>query len=171
LRERGEYFVGPLARYNLNFDLLSPIAKDAALGAGLSKDCRNPFQSIIVRAVEILYACDEALRIIREYETPDRPAIDLQVCQGTGYGCTEAPRGCLYHRYSIDDQGVILDAKIVPPTSQNQKIIESDLWEFVSRKLQLSQKQLVWQCEQLIRNYDPCISCSTHFLKLNIERR
>ena len=170
LKERGAYFVGPLARYNLNFDWLSPLAQEAARSSGLSSCCRNPFQSIIVRSVEILYACDEALRIIGEYEMPDKPAVKIEPCAAAGYGCTEAPRGSLYHRYKVDDQGVILDAKIVPPTSQNQKIIESDLWQFVPKHLDLPQEQLTWQCEQAIRNYDPCISCSTHFLKLEIER-
>jgi sulfhydrogenase subunit alpha len=88
----------------------------------------------------------------------------------TGYGCSEAPRGILYHRYRIDEQGVILDAKIVPPTSQNQKTIENDLWKFVPQYLDLPPDKLAWQCEQAIRNYDPCISCATHFLKLKIER-
>jgi sulfhydrogenase subunit alpha len=170
LKDRGAYFVGPLARYNLNFDLLSPLAQEAALAAGLGRECRNPFKSIIVRAVEILYACDEALRIIDSYETPDRGSVEFQPRAGTGYGCTEAPRGILYHRYEIDDQGLILLAKIVPPTSQNQKVIENDLRHYVIKYLKLPQEQLTWQCEQAIRNYDPCISCSTHFLKLTIER-
>jgi len=76
----------------------------------------------------------------------------------------------LFHRYRLDDHGVILDAKIVPPTSQNQKTIESDLLRFVSANLDMKKDKLQWQCEQAIRNYDPCISCATHFLKLNIER-
>jgi coenzyme F420-reducing hydrogenase alpha subunit len=164
------YFVGPLARYNLNFDRLSSIAQDAAHSAGLSPVCRNPFQSIVVRSVEILYACDEALRIIQEYEPPEKPFVEIQPRAGIGYGCTEAPRGALYHRYTIDEEGLILDAKIVPPTSQNQKIMENDLSRFVSKNLDLSKEKLTWHCEQTIRNYDPCISCATHFLKLEIER-
>ncbi|MFQ5795865.1 MAG: Ni/Fe hydrogenase subunit alpha [Candidatus Bipolaricaulia bacterium] len=170
LEERDAYFVGPLARYNLNFDKLSPLAQEVARDAGLGPVCRNPFQSIIVRSVEILYACDEALRIIGEYEMPERPAVEIQPRAATGYGCTEAPRGILYHRYRIDENGAILDAKIVPPTSQNQKTIESDLWQFVPDRLDLSHDELTWQCEQAIRNYDPCISCATHFLKLEIEQ-
>ncbi len=164
------YLVGPLARYNLNFHRLSPLAQDAARSAGLSPVCRNPFQSIIVRSVEILYACDEALRLIQEYEPPEKPAVEVQPRAATGYGCTEAPRGILYHRYRIDDDGTILDAKIVPPTSQNQKIIERDLYQFVSKNIELPKQKLTQQCEQTIRNYDPCISCATHFLKLNIEQ-
>jgi sulfhydrogenase subunit alpha len=170
LKDRGAYFVGPLARYNLNFDKLSAVAQDAARGAGLGAVCRNPFKGILVRSVEILYACDEALRILEHLELPDLPAVELEPGVGTGYGCTEAPRGILYHRYRLDGHGVILDAKIVPPTSQNQKTIEDDLWQFVPANLELPKDKLQWQCEQVVRNYDPCISCSTHALKLHLER-
>jgi sulfhydrogenase subunit alpha len=169
-KERGSYFVGPLARYNVNFDRLTPLAQKAARSAGLASECRNPFKSIIVRSVEMVYACDEALRIIDEYEMPEKPAVEVKPHASRGCGCTEAPRGSLYHRYRIDDSGTILDAKIVPPTAQNQRTIESDLREFVSKNLKLSQEKLTWQCEQAVRNYDPCISCSTHSLKLTIER-
>jgi sulfhydrogenase subunit alpha len=169
LKEGGVYFVGPLARYNLNFDKLSPLAQQAARDAGLGPTCINPFKSIIVRSVETVYACDEALRIIDQYERPEQPSVAVQPRASTGYGCTEAPRGILYHRYRLDDRGVILDAKIVPPTSQNQKIIESDLRQFVGKYVSLPQDRLTWQCEQVVRNYDPCISCATHFLKLDIS--
>ncbi len=170
LKERGAYFVGPQARYSLNFHQLSPLAQHAAREAGLGPVCRNPFQSIIVRSVEILQACDEALRIIAEYEMPDAPFVAVEPRAAIGHGCTEAPRGILYHRYKLDAAGVILDAKIVPPTSQNQKTIEEDLWQFVPPRLTQPKEKLQWECEQAIRNYDPCISCATHFLKLNIER-
>ncbi len=169
LRGRGAYLVGPLARYNLNFDRLSPLAREAARSAGLGPVCLNPFQGIVVRSVEILYACDEALRILAEYEPPERPSVEIRPRAAIGYGCTEAPRGILYHRYRIDDDGVIRDAKIVPPTSQNQKAIENDLYQFIPRHIGLPKQKLTWQCEQLIRNYDPCISCSAHFLRLEIE--
>jgi coenzyme F420-reducing hydrogenase alpha subunit len=124
--------------------------------------------------VEVLYACDEALRLIETYEMPERPSVLIEPRAATGDACTEAPRGILYHRYQVDDDGLILDAQIVPPTSQNQKTIEEDLYDYVSQSLELSldlpQEELTWQCEQAIRNYDPCISCSTHFLKLHLER-
>jgi coenzyme F420-reducing hydrogenase alpha subunit len=170
LKERNSYFVGPQARYNLNFDKLSPLAQEAARSAGIGPVCRNPFQSIIVRGVELVYACDEALRIIEQYEMPDKPAVDVVPRVSTGYGCTEAPRGICYHRYRLDDRGVIADAKIVPPTSQNLKTIEEDLGQFVQSHLVIQKDRLQWQCEQAVRNYDPCISCATHFLKLHLER-
>jgi sulfhydrogenase subunit alpha len=166
----GPYLAGPLARYNLNFDRLSSLTQETARQVKLAPTCRNPFQSIVVRSLETLYACDEALRIIEQYERPEQPYVNVEPEAATGYGCTEAPRGILYHRYRIGEKGVILDAKIVPPTSQNQKAIEQDLREFVAKNVTLPQEKLVWQCEQAVRNYDPCISCSTHFLKLQIDR-
>ena len=170
IRGRGAYLVGPLARYSLNFDRLSPLAQEAARAAGLGPVCANPYRSIVVRAVETLYACDEALRLIEGYEEPARPAVPLEPRAGSGYACTEAPRGLLYHRYTIDAEGTITDAKIVPPTSQNQPSIEDDLRAFLPEWLSMDDEALRWRCEQTIRNYDPCISCSCHFLRLEVER-
>jgi coenzyme F420-reducing hydrogenase alpha subunit len=170
LKGRGAYFVGPMARYSLNFDRLPPAVQQAARDAHLSPVCRNPFQSIVVRAVETLYAIDEALRIIAAYEPPAHPAVRAGAREGSGCGCTEAPRGILFHRYWLNADGTIAEAKIVPPTSQNQKAIENDLQRFVERHLQLPDDTLTWKCEQAVRNYDPCISCATHFLKLRLDR-
>ncbi|MBZ0293994.1 MAG: Ni/Fe hydrogenase subunit alpha, partial [Anaerolineae bacterium] len=156
IRERGAYLVGPLARYNLNFDRLPQDIQELALEVGLGTAVNNPFKSIIVRSIETVYACDEALRIIDAYEMPAQAAVEMTPQAATGYGCTEAPRGILYHRYTIDDDGLIVNAQIVPPTSQNQKTIEDDLWHFAEAALDLPQDQLTWQCEQAIRNYDPC---------------
>ena len=161
------YMTGPLARYSLNFDRLTPAAQQAARDAGLKTTCRNPFQSIVVRAVETLYAVEEALRIIAAYEPPDAPAVPVEPRAGTGAGATEAPRGMLVHRYRIEADGSIAEARIVPPTAQNQKCIEEDLREFVQPRLGLDDRALTWQCEQAVRNYDPCISCATHFLRLH----
>ena len=170
VRERGSYLTGPLARFGLNRERLSPLAADAAAEAGIGGGCTNPFRSIIVRAVEILYAFDEALRLIDAYERPDVPAVAYEPRAGIGHGVSEAPRGMLYHRYEIDDTGEIVSAWIVPPTSQNQRSIEEDLSEFVAANVRLPDDELQRRCEQTIRNYDPCISCSTHFLKLEVER-
>ena len=169
--ERGRYLVGPLARYTLNYDQLPAVAREAATEAGLGKECRNPFRSIVVRAVETVAACDEAVRIIEDYSEPDRPAVPVLPRAGVGHGATEAPRGILYHRYSIDDEGTILEADIVPPTAQNQDAIEADLRKLVTANLELDDHDLQHLCEQSIRNYDPCISCSTHFLDFTVERR
>jgi coenzyme F420-reducing hydrogenase alpha subunit len=171
LRGRGPYHVGPLARFALNAERLPSVAREAARQAGLDGPCRNPFKSIVVRAVETVFACDEALRLIAAYEPPDQPALALEPRAGSGCAASEAPRGLLYHRYRLAADGLILEARIVPPTSQNQKTIENDLWEFVPRYLDLPDAELQWRCEQAIRNYDPCISCATHFLALTVERR
>ena len=164
------YLTGPIARYSLNSALLSPLARDAAKEAGLGATCTNPFRSIVVRAVETLYACDEALRVIEAYQEPEQPHLDLTPRAGVGYACTEAPRGMLYHRYRLDADGTILDAKIVPPTSQNQPSIEDDLKAFAGGWLDMPDEALRVRCEQAVRNHDPCISCATHFLKLEVVR-
>lgn len=170
MEDGSNYFVGPLARFNLNFDRLSPLAREIARDVGYEPPVTNPFKSIVVRSIETLYAFDEAIRIIEADVFPEQAAVEVRPRAGTGYGCTEAPRGILFHRYKFDERGTILDAQIVPPTSQNQSTIERDLRNFVPRNLDLSDEELTWKCEQAIRNYDPCISCATHFLKLDIER-
>jgi sulfhydrogenase subunit alpha len=170
IRERGSYFVGPLARFALNRDLLGPEATRAAEAAGLGAEVRNPFKSIVVRAVELVHAVEEAQRIIEEYQPPEEPAVPITVRAGVGHGATEAPRGLLYHRYEIDADGAIVDAQIVPPTAQNQLVIEEDLREVLGANLDLPDDRLQWRLEKTIRNYDPCISCATHFLRLEVDR-
>jgi coenzyme F420-reducing hydrogenase alpha subunit len=167
MKNGGIYVTGPIARYNLNHQTFSPMVKNAIKKIGFEPQCHNPFRSIIVRALELLYACDEALRLIEAYDSEKEPAfVAIPKKAAIGYGASEAPRGLLFHRYKINAKGVIEDAKIVPPTAQNQKIIEEDLFELASKNMDLSDEDLTWKCEQAIRNYDPCISCSTHFLKL-----
>ena len=165
------YVVGPLARYTLNHDQLGPLAREVAHDAGLGDECRNPFQSIVVRAVELVHATDEALAIIDAWDGASAPSVEVLPRAGIGHGATEAPRGLLYHRYELAEDGTILDATIVPPTSQNQPSIEADLRAFVQERLDLPHDELVRQCEQAIRNYDPCISCATHFLDLTMEEQ
>jgi coenzyme F420-reducing hydrogenase alpha subunit len=170
LQGRGAYACGPLARFNLNFDRLSDVAREAALSVGLRAPCRNPFKSILVRLVEIVQTLDEARRIIDSYVPPDRPSVDVRPRAGTGYGATEAPRGMLFHRYALDEGGTVADARIIPPTSQNQKTIEEDLFSMAASLAELPLAAATWRAEQAVRNYDPCISCSTHFLDCRIER-
>ncbi len=170
LRDRGTYQVGPLARINLSFDRLPEAVRDAAREAGLTPPCRNPFRSITARAVELLYAFGEALRIIDAYEPPELPFVELPRTAGRGCSITEAPRGILYHRYDVADDGSIAAATIVPPTSQNQRSIEEDLVELAPGLLDLDHDAATRRAEQAVRNYDPCISCSTHFLTLERVR-
>jgi sulfhydrogenase subunit alpha len=165
------YLVGPLARYALAGDLLTPEARAAARAAGLGAVERNPFRSIVVRAVETVFAFEEALRLVEAYREPDRPFVAVPPRAATGHGATEAPRGTLYHRYAITEDGTIRSATIIPPTAQNQAAVEADLGAFVQANLGLDDETLRGRCEQAIRNYDPCISCATHFLDLSIDRR
>ena len=164
------YLTGPLARYTLNSRWLPPAAAAAARDAGLGPTCRNPFQSIVVRAVEIVCAVEEALRLIDAYQPPDQPFSEVTPRPGAGHGVSEAPRGVLYHRYELDADGIVRGARIVPPTSQNQRAIQDDLRAFVQDRLDLDDEPLTRACEQVIRNYDPCISCATHFLGLHMDR-
>jgi sulfhydrogenase subunit alpha len=166
----GSYLTGPLARYTLNSQWLPPGAAAAAHEAGLGPACRNPFQSIIVRAVEIVCAIEEALRLIAAYQPPARSFVEVAPRAGTGHGVSEAPRGVLYHRYELDGAGTVRSARIVPPTSQNQAAIQKDLRGFVQDRLDYDDERLTHDCEQAIRNYDPCISCATHFLTLRMDR-
>ncbi len=171
LEGRLEYLTGPLARYALNSSELPEVAAGAAARAGLGATCTNPFRSIVVRAVEIVVACHEALALVESYEPPEPPGTAVPVVAGIGTGATEAPRGLLFHRYRIDSEGVISEARIVPPTSQNQRTIESDLRRTVQASLDLGDEELTWRSEQAVRNHDPCISCATHFLDVTVIRQ
>lgn len=141
-----------------------------ALSAGLTPPCRNPFKSLLVRLLEIAQSFEEAIRIIESYVPPAAAYVEAPVRAATGFGGTEAPRGFLYHRYTLDEQGTILDAKIVPPTAQNQLSIEEDLFELAPELAELPLPEATHRAEQAVRNHDPCISCATHFLTLRIER-
>ncbi len=164
------YAVGPLARYSLNADRLGDVARGAATAAGLGDVCRNPFRSIVVRSVELVEAFTESLRIIDGWVDGAAPSVAVPARAGEGFGASEAPRGTLFHRYVIDDGGIVRDAQIVPPTSQNQPSVEADLRALVQAWHDLDDEALTHRCEQAIRNYDPCISCATHFLDLTVDR-
>ncbi len=171
-RGGGPYLVGPMARYALNRDRLPPGTLALANELGIEKVVTNPYRSIVVRSIEVMAACEEALRLIRKYAPPSRPHVDLPdaFSGGVGAAVTEAPRGILYHRYELDAHGIITDARIVPPTSQNQGQMERDLEHLVARSLDLPDPALADQCERAVRNHDPCISCATHFLRLEVLR-
>jgi coenzyme F420-reducing hydrogenase alpha subunit len=169
-RGGGAYFVGPLARLNLNLDRMPHDIQELARETGILWPSRNPYTGIVARSLEVAYAVDEALRIIESYEPPAEPFVAFDLVAGAGAWITEAPRGILYHRYEVDAAGCVLIATIIPPTSQNQAQIEDDLVRFVPSVLNLPEDQAAWRCEQVVRNFDPCISCATHFLKLKVVR-
>ena len=172
IRGRGAYLVGPLARYALNFDRLPAEVQALAREAGLGPVCRNPFRSILVRAIEVIYACGEIERLIADLRRRSAPPVSpIALRAAIGQGCTEAPRGLCHHRYEIDATGTIAGARIVPPTSQNQASIEADLCDLAGRHLEASDEDLRALCERAIRNHDPCISCSAHFLTLTVRGR
>lgn len=162
------YFVGPLARFHLNYAQLPKVATQTLEETGLDLPLTRGSMSIVARAVEVLFAVEESLRIIDQYEPPAAPSIPIEITPGEGMAATEAPRGILYHRYHVQEDGSIQEAKIVPPTSQNQSRIEEDLRTYLPEVLHLPNKQAAISCEKIIRSYDPCISCATHFLKLDI---
>ena len=164
------YCVGPLARISLNRDLLSPTARRVADDIRFQTPCRKPFQAIIARSLEVLHAFEEALRILKAYRKIKSPRATYQYSRGTGFAATEAPRGLIHHRYEVDNTGLVVSAKITPPTSQNQRQIELDLTRWIPSLLQLPEQQIADECEKLIRTWDPCISCSTHFLKLHLQQ-
>ncbi|MFF8864764.1 Ni/Fe hydrogenase subunit alpha [Streptomyces sp. NPDC015139] len=174
------FLTGPLARYAINGRWLHPAAAQAARNAGLGDPtagaiCHNPFRSIVVRAVEVVHAVEEALRIIDGYERPARPAIEVPPHESSGVGATEAPRGLLYHRYTLTEDGTLTGTRIIPPTAQNQTAIEEDVRRVVQTRLESDgpapdDDELTHLCERAIRNHDPCISCAAHFLDLTVER-
>jgi coenzyme F420-reducing hydrogenase alpha subunit len=166
------YFVGPLARINLNEATLTPAARDAARRAGLAVLPEpDPFASMAARVAETALALEDGLRLIAGYEPPEPARVPVRPRAGRATWTTEAPRGTLYHRYDVADDGTILDAKIVPPTSQNLRHMERDLRGFLPAALDRPDDELTRLCEMVVRNYDPCISCATHFLRVDVERR
>ncbi len=171
LRERGSYLVGPLARVLLNPDRLSPAASAALRSLAPRLPGLDVHASTLARAVEVVQAIDEALAVVEAYEPPAAPAAAWAPRAGVGCAATEAPRGVLWMRVETDARGDVVQIRIVPPTSQNQARIEEDLRSLAGDLAEASEERLRRACETLIRSYDPCISCSTHFLRVSIERR
>ena len=166
----GSYMVGPLARFSLNYGQLNPAARALAKEVGLKPPLKDPFQSILVRALEIVHALEETAREVKEYEEPVRPSVPYKAKAGTCYGVSEAPRGILYHSYAVNGRGHVERAKIVPPTAQNQARMEDDVRLLAPRIMNSDADEARRLSEMAIRNYDPCISCATHFLRLDIRK-
>ena len=165
------YLVGPLARVNLNYAQLPKSVQNLCSELGIKFPSKNMFHSLIARAVELLVALHDAEKLLVNYKVPDKPYVDFDILPGTAFGATCAPRGILWHRYEVDNKGAITSARIVPPTSQNQARIEEDLHLALSSfGLERDDEEIKLHGEKVIRNYDPCISCATHFLNLSIKR-
>ncbi len=164
------YLLGPAARVTLGQAGLHPLAADALERTGLvDRIASNPYWSIAARAVELVHAAATARDLIDAYRPPDAPRVPWSARPGRAAWATEAPRGLIFHRYEIDERGLVAAAQIVPPTSQNQGAIEQDLRDAAPSVLGLPKAEATLRLEQLIRSYDPCISCATHFLDLVIE--
>ena len=170
-RAGATYIVGPLARLNLNHEQLLPQARQALQDSGIQLPITNPYKSLIARAVELVQAYEEAIQLVKAYDPAGPAHLPLKLKAGEGAGASEAPRGLLYHRYKIDDKGLVQFARITPPTVQNLPRIEDDLRLMAPKLAQMNQEMATLTAEELIRSYDPCISCSTHFLKLKIENK
>jgi len=165
----GTYFVGPLARLNLNYKKLRQIAKETAREIGLKLPLRNPYKGLLARAIELVHTCDLAIELANAYHPQGPSHVEFDIQPGEGCGVSEAPRGLLYHRYIVDEQGMIRFARITPPTAQNFAQMEADLWALAPRVINQPQEEASLSFEHLLRSYDPCISCATHFLKLHID--
>jgi sulfhydrogenase subunit alpha len=164
------YFVGPLARFNLNYKKLRPVARDIAREINLKPPIRNPYKGLQARAIELVHCSDLAIELANEYHPQGPSYKEFKVRPGEGWGVSEAPRGLLYHRYVVDEQGVVRFARITPPTAQNFAQMEADLWALAPTAIKLPQEEASLTFEHLLRSYDPCISCSVHFLKLKIDQ-
>ncbi|HTP01149.1 MAG TPA: Ni/Fe hydrogenase subunit alpha [Anaerolineales bacterium] len=163
------YLVGPLARLNLNHEQLLPTAQKALKAAKIKLPLKNPYKSLIARAVELVQCYEEAIAVVEAFDPHGAAHVDLHLRAGEGAGATEAPRGLLYHRYKIDENGLVQFAKITPPTAQNLPRIEADLFAMAPKLTKLPEEEATRTAEHLVRAYDPCISCATHFLKLKVE--
>ena len=168
--DNNTYFVGPLARFNLSYKLLRPIARETAKEIGFKPPERNPYKGLLARAIELVHTTDLAIEFANNYHPQGPSYKEVKVHPGEGYGVSEAPRGLLYHRYVVDEQGLVRFARITPPTAQNFAQMEADLWKLAPSAVKLPQEQALLTFEHLLRSYDPCISCATHFLTLKIDR-
>lgn len=177
-RRNGDpYLTGPLARWANNRDRVPAEVDEIARRLRVPDVERNPFRSIVVRALEVLTAVLTAQEIVARYVEPEPASVAVTPDAGIGWGATEAPRGVLLHRYETDADGTILDARIIPPTAQNQGAIEADVRRVVAQHIRThptssddSDHELQHLCETAVRNHDPCISCATHFLTVDLDR-
>lgn len=167
-KEGGHYLVGPLARLNMNHGQLMPEARKALQESRIVLPLTNPYKSLIARSIELVHFCEEAITLVKSYDPAGQAHMLLNLQASEGCGMSEAPRGLLYHRYKVDGNGRIKFARIVPPTAQNLPRIEEDLFALAPELVKMEQETACLTAEHLVRSYDPCISCATHFLKLKV---
>jgi coenzyme F420-reducing hydrogenase alpha subunit len=170
---RESYMVGALARLNINYDKLSPLAKKVAEMFGLKPVCHNPFMNNVAQLVEVVHNVEDSIRLIDELEAaglqsqPDYNNPEIKVKAGRGVGAVEVPRGILFHDYTYNEKGVCTKANCVIPTNQNHGNIELDMKALLPKVLDKTEKEIELSLEMLVRAYDPCISCSTHCIKVH----
>ncbi len=171
--KRQSYMVGALARLNINYDKLSPLAKKTAEIFDLKPVCHNPFMNNIAQLVEVVHSVEDSIKLINELEAaglksqPDYNLPKIKVKGGQGVGGVEVPRGILFHDYTYSNDGICTKANCVIPTNQNHGNIELDMKALVPKIMDKTQKEIELTLEMLVRAYDPCISCSTHCVKVH----
>jgi len=165
-----DYLVGALARINLNKKGLNPRTQKSAEKYLKIFPSNNIYHNNLAQAIEVLHAIDDSIDIIQNLKIKQLKLIPPQLKKGTGIGVIEAPRGTLYHKVELDENGIVVKADVIVPTSQNQINMENDLKEFFSKNIsKLSREELRLEAEKIIRAYDPCMSCATNFLKIKWE--
>jgi sulfhydrogenase subunit alpha len=170
---RESYMVGALARLNINFERLSPLAKKIAEMFDLKAVCHNPFMNNVAQLVEVVHNVEDSIRLIDELEAaglqsqPDYYKPEVKVKAGHGIGAVEAPRGILFHDYTYNEKGVCTKANCVIPTNQNHGNIELDMKALLPKVLEKTEKEIELSLEMLVRAYDPCISCSAHCIRVH----
>jgi len=170
---RESYMVGALARLNLNYDKLSPLAKKTAEMFNLKPICHNPFMNNVAQLVEVVHSVEDSVRLIDELEAAglqsqsvyNKPEIKVKA--GRGIGAVEVPRGILFHDYTYNEKGVCTKANCIIPTNQNHGNIELDMKALLPKILDKTEKEIELSLEMLVRAYDPCISCSTHCVRVH----
>ncbi len=170
---RDSYMVGALARFNLNYDQLLPKAKEAAEMLGLVPINTNPYMNNVAQLVEAVHSAENSIKLVDELletglknEIVKDESSSVKLKSGRGIGAVEAPRGILFHDYEYDDSGTCLRANCIIPTNQNHNNIQKDMEKLVPEIMHLPQEKIELALEVLVRAYDPCISCSTHYLKV-----
>ena len=167
--EGKDYYVGSLARINNNWEFLHPKAKNFLESVGFQRPTYNPYLNNLCQAAELIHHREEAIEILDKLKIKPEDVIKPKVRAGHGIAVTEAPRGTLWHEYEIDEQGLITRANIVTPTAQALLNMQSDVRKHVQELLDIKAEKdkIITEVEKLIRNYDPCFSCATHFLEVN----